>query len=209
MVCLLRLPLPLIPAKRGKPVMADEITDLLAAWKGGDEDALKRLVSVVYPEMRKIARAHLARRPASGTLESAALANEAYLKLIRAKGIECRDRSHFFAICAQMIRRILVDHVRSRQREKRGGAAVLVTLDEAIASPGTSGVDVVALDDALESLAKFDARKCRVVELRFFGGLNVEETAEVLAVSPETVMRDWKFAKAWLYRELLGGADPG
>ena len=182
--------------------MTDDITGLLAAWKGGDDEALKRLVSAVYPEMRKIARAHLARRSASGTLESAALANEAYLKLIRAKGIECHDRSHFLAVCAQMIRRILVDHARNRQRVKRGGGAVQVTLDEAIVAPQMNGVDVVALDEALEALARVDARKCRVVELRFFGGLSVEESAEVLEVSPETVMRDWKMAKTWLYREL-------
>ncbi len=189
--------------------MTDDITGLLAAWKDGDEEALKRLVSVVYPEMRKIARAHLARRSASQTLESAALANEAYLKLIRAKGIECHDRSHFFAVCAQMIRRILVDHARNRQRVKRGGGVVQVTLDEAIAFPQTTGVDVVALDDALQSLSQLDARKCRVVELRFFGGLSVDEAAEVLQVSPETVMRDWKMAKAWLFHELTGRSHKG
>jgi RNA polymerase sigma factor (TIGR02999 family) len=184
--------------------MADDIIGLLSAWKEGDEEALKRLVSVVYPEMRKIARVHLARRSANQTLESAALANEAYLKLVRAKGIECHDRSHFFAVCAQMVRRILVDHGRNRQRAKRGGGALQVTLDEAIVSPQSSAVDIVALDDALEALARLDTRKCRVVELRFFGGLSVDETAEVLEVSPETVMRDWKMAKAWLFRELKG-----
>lgn len=188
--------------------MTDDITGLLTAWKDGDEEALKRLVSVIYPEMRKIARAHLARLAASQTLESAALANEAYLKLIRVKGIECHDRSHFFAVCAQMIRRILIDHVRTRQRAKRGGGAVRVSLDDALASP-MQGVDVVALDDALEALSQFDPRKGRVVELRFFGGLSVEETAEVLQVSPETVMRDWKMAKAWLYRELTGRNHKG
>lgn len=182
--------------------MADDIIGLLSAWKGGDEEALKRLVSVVYPEMRKIARVHLARRSGSQTLESAALANEAYLKLIRAKGIECHDRSHFLAVCAQMIRRIVVDHARDRQRVKRGGGAIHMTIDEAIAAPDAGGVDVMALNDALQSLSKVDARKCRVVELRFFGGLSVEETAEVLELSAETVMRDWKMAKAWLYREL-------
>ena len=189
--------------------MTDDITGLLAAWKDGDEEALKQLVTVVYPEMRRIARAHLARRSASQTLESAALANEAYLKLIRAKGIECHDRSHFFAVCAQMIRRIVVDHARNRQRVKRGGGAVQITIDEAIAAPQTTTVDVVALDDALQSLSEVDARKCRVVELRFFGGLSVEETAEVLQVSPETVMRDWKMAKAWLYHELTGSSQKG
>ena len=190
--------------------MTHDITGLLSAWKGGDDDALKELVSVVYPEMRKIARAHLGRTSASQTLESAALANEAYLKLIRAKGIECHDRSHFFAVCAQMIRRILVDHARSRQRAKRGGGVVQVTVDEAVVSSQTAGVDVMALDDALQALSQFDVRKCRVVELRFFGGLSVDETAEVLQVSPETVMRDWKMAKAWLFRELKGSPNgPG
>lgn len=182
--------------------MTDDITGLLAAWQDGDRDALQRLVAVVYPEMRKIARAHLARRSANQSFESAALANEAYLKLIRAKGIELHDRSHFFAVCAQMIRRILVDHARDRQRVKRGGGAVQVTLDDEIAIPQKNGVDVVALDEALESLARIDPRKCRVIELRFFGGLTVDETAQVLKISPETVMRDWKMAKAWLYHEL-------
>jgi RNA polymerase sigma-70 factor, ECF subfamily len=184
---------------------SNDISALLVAWKEGDEDALKRLVSVVYPEMRKIARLHLARRPENRILESAALANEAYLRLIRAKGIECKDRAHFFAVCAQIIRRILVDHARNQRRIKRGGGAVEISLDEALLPAQMNGVDVLALDEALASLLKIDERKCRVVELRFFGGLSVEESAEVLEVSPETVMRDWKMAKAWLFRELTGG----
>jgi RNA polymerase sigma-70 factor (ECF subfamily) len=186
-----------------EPVMSEnDITALLAAWKDGDEEALKRLISVVYPEMRKIARVYLARRSAGQSLESASLVNEAYLKLIRAQGIECKDRSHFFAVCAQIIRRLLVDHARNRGRVKRGGGAVQITLDDALLSPQVSGVDVLALEEALDSLSRIDERKCRVVELRFFGGLSVDESAEVLQVSPETVMRDWKMAKAWLYREL-------
>src|SRR5213078_4741012 len=156
-----------------------DITTLLVAWKEGDDEALKSLVSLVYPELRRIARLNLARRSPERTLESAALANEAYLKLIRSKGIECKDRAHFFAVCAQVIRRILVDHARNKRRVKRGGDALQITLDE-----------------ALQSLSKIDPRKSRVVELRFFGGLSVEESAEVLNVSPETVMRDWKMAKA-------------
>ena len=185
---------------------SNEITALLVAWKAGDGEALQRLISVVYPEMRKIARVHLARRSGGQTFESAALANEAYLRLIRAKGLECKDRAHFFAVCAQIIRRVLVDHARNRRRIKRGGGAVEVTLDEAFLPTRIDAVDVLALDEALESLSRIDARKCRVVELRFFGGLSVEESAEVLQVSPETVMRDWKMARAWLYRELTRDA---
>jgi len=185
---------------------SSQITALLVAWKAGDGEALQRLISVVYPEMRKIARVHLARRSGGQTFESAALANEAYLRLIRAKGLECKDRAHFFAVCAQIIRRVLVDHARNRRRIKRGGGAVEVTLDEAFIPTRIDAIDVLALDEALESLSRIDARKCRVVELRFFGGLSVEESAEVLQVSPETVMRDWKMARAWLYRELTRDA---
>jgi len=185
---------------------SSQITALLVAWKAGDGEALQRLISVVYPEMRKIARVHLARRSGGQTFESAALANEAYLRLIRAKGLECKDRAHFFAVCAQIIRRVLVDHARNRRRIKRGGGAVEVTLDEAFLPTRIDAVDVLALDEALQSLSRIDARKCRVVELRFFGGLSVEESAEVLQVSPETVMRDWKMARAWLYRELTRDA---
>jgi len=185
---------------------SSQITALLVAWKAGDGEALQRLISVVYPEMRKIARVHLARRSGGQTFESAALANEAYLRLIRAKGLECKDRAHFFAVCAQIIRRVLVDHARNRRRIKRGGGAVEVTLDEAFLPTRIDAVDVLALDEALESLSRIDARKCRVVELRFFGGLSVEESAGVLQVSPETVMRDWKMARAWLYRELTRDA---
>ena len=185
---------------------SSQITALLVAWKAGDGEALQRLISVVYPEMRKIARVHLARRSGGQTFESAALANEAYLRLIRAKGLECKDRAHFFAVCAQIIRRVLVDHARNRRRIKRGGGAVEVTLDEAFLPTRNDAIDVLALDEALQSLSRIDARKCRVVELRFFGGLSVEESAEVLQVSPETVMRDWKMARAWLYRELTRDA---
>lgn len=183
-----------------KPEDSGEITGLLAAWSQGDEEALSRLIPVVYPELRRIARAHLARR--DQTLESAALVNEAYLKLIRARGIHCENRLHFFALCAQVIRRILVDHARRSRYTKRGGGRVRVPLEEAFLGTRARGVEVLAMDDALGSLTKLDPRKARVVELRFFGGLNVEETAEVLRVSPETVQRDWKMAKTWLFREL-------
>jgi|SRR5579884_531052 len=180
-----------------------DLTGLLEAWNEGDEDALKRLISIVYPEMRRIARRHLDRREPN-SFESAALVNEAYLKLIRAKGIQCENRVHFFALCSQMIRRILVDHARDQQRIKRGGNGIVVPLDEALLGTRARGVEILALDEALCSLSEIDARKSRVVELRYFGGLNVVETAEVLQVSQETVLRDWKMAKAWLLRELAG-----
>ena len=178
------------------------ISGLLAAWNNGDKEALSRLVPFVYPELRRIARQQLWRRSAGHTLESAALANEAYLRLVRAGGIQCENRVHFLALCSQIIRRILVDHARGRGYAKRGGKAVRVSLDGALLPARTRGIDVLALDDALESLSKIDDRKSRVVELRYFGGLSVEETAEIMEVSPETVKRDWKVAKAWLFSAL-------
>jgi RNA polymerase sigma-70 factor (ECF subfamily) len=177
---------------------------MLMAWGNGDEDALSGLMPLVYPELRRIARKHLARGLPAQTLESAALVNEAYLKLIRAHGLRCENRLQFFALCAQIIRHILVDHARKRRYAKRGGGAVQVPLDEALIGARTGGADVLALNEALETLSKVDPRKGRVVELRYFGGLSVEETAEVLQVSPETAKRDWKIAKAWLLRELSG-----
>ena len=184
-----------------------DISGLLAAWNNGDEEALSHLMSCVYPELRRIARQRLGRRPAGHTLESAALANEAYLKLIRAGGIRCENRVHFLALCSQIIRRILVDHARSRGYAKRGGNALRVSLDEALLAAKARGVEVLALDEALQALSKIDARKSRVVELRYFGGLSVDETAEVLGISPETVKRDWRTAKAWLLGELTGEND--
>lgn len=181
---------------------AEDISGLLAAWSQGSEEALSALIASVYPEVRRIARQHLGGRASDHTLQSAALANEAYLKLIRARGIQCQNRAHFFALCAQIIRRILVDYARRGRYAKRGGDAVRVPIEEALLGTRARGIELVALDDALESLSKIDARKGRVVELRYFGGLSVEETAEVLGVSPETVMRDWKMARTWLFREL-------
>jgi RNA polymerase sigma factor (TIGR02999 family) len=179
-----------------------DISQLLVAWNGGDEAALQELIPLVYPELRRIARIHLARRASDDTLESAALVNEAYLKLVRSQGIECHNREHFFAVCAQMIRRILVDHARNRRYAKRGGNMVHISLDNALLGARAHGVDILALDEALNSLSKVDARKVQVVEMRFFGGLSVEETSKVLKISPETVMRDWNFAKAWLVSRL-------
>jgi RNA polymerase sigma factor (TIGR02999 family) len=181
-----------------------DISGLLVRWSEGDEEALGRLMTTVYPELRQIARLHLRRRPPGQTLESAAVANEAYLKLVRAGSIRCENRTHFLALCSQIMRRILVDHARSRGYAKRGGNAVRVPLDDAVAGVEARDIDMVALDQALESLAEIDARKGRVVELRYFGGLSNEEAAEVLGISPETAKRDWKMAKAWLFAALTG-----
>ncbi len=181
-----------------------DITELLRAWGSGDEDALSDLMPMVYPELRRVARKHLARGLPGQTLESAALVNEAYLKLIRGHGIHCENRLQFFALCAQIIRHILVDHARNRRYAKRGGGAVQIPLDEALIGTRGSGAEVLALNEALTSLSKIDPRKGRVVELRYFGGLSVGETAGVLRISPETAKRDWKMAKAWLLRELNG-----
>lgn len=179
-----------------------DITGLLVAWNDGDADALDHLIDLVYPELQRIARQHLKRQRAGESLESAALANEAYLKLVRAGGIRCENRAHFLALCAQIIRRILVDHARSRGFAKRGGDAMRLPLDEILLLAETRGIELLALDEALDSLARIDGRKSRVVELRYFGGLEIEETAEVLGVSLDTVKRDWRMAKAWLIAAL-------
>jgi RNA polymerase sigma factor (TIGR02999 family) len=184
-----------------------DISELIAAWGSGDEQALHCLMPLVYPRLRRIARQHLARCQVRHTLESAALANEAYLKLVRAGGIRCESRVHFLALCSQIIRRILVDHARNRGYAKRGGGAMQVSLDEGVIAAKARQVDVLALDEALATLSEFDPRKGRVVELRYFGGLSVDETAEYLGISPETAKRDWKMAKAWLFGELTGKKD--
>jgi RNA polymerase sigma factor (TIGR02999 family) len=184
-----------------------DISCLIAAWGAGDERALRSLMSVIYPDLRRIARRHLGRHQVGQTLESAALANEAYLKLARAGGIRCENRVHFLALCSQILRRILVDHARSRGYDKRGGNALHVPLDEVLVGARARGVEVLALDEALDSLSKIDARKTRVVELRYFGGLSIEETGQVMGISPETVKRDWKMARAWLLAALTGDQD--
>jgi RNA polymerase sigma-70 factor, ECF subfamily len=185
----------------------NDITATLAAWADGDKNALDRLIPVLYPEFRRIARQYLGRRSGE-SLESAALANEVYLKLMGAGTIQCESRAHFLALCAQMSRRILVDHARRRMSAKRGGDAVQVPLDEVLVQVESGGIDVIALDRALEALAAVDGRKSRLVQLRYFGGLSVEEAARVLDVSPETAKRDWKMARAWLYAELAGKQKP-
>jgi RNA polymerase sigma factor (TIGR02999 family) len=181
-----------------------DITRMLAAWNDGDAEALDRLMDLVYPKLRRIAHQHLGGRRAGQSLESAALANEAYLKLVRAGGIRCESRVHFMALCSQIIRRIMVDHARRRGFAKRGGDALHVTLDEALVQTQARSVDVLALDDALDDLARIDGRKSRVVELRYFGGLEIEEAAEVLGISVGTAKRDWRMAKAWLFSTLTG-----
>jgi RNA polymerase sigma-70 factor, ECF subfamily len=179
-----------------------DISGMLAAWSEGKAAALDQLMDLLYPALRRIARQHLERRRPGETLESAALANEAYLKLLRSGGIQCNDRAHFLALCSQIIRRILVDHARRRRFAKRGGEMIQVSLDEVLLASESRGVEVVALDEALEMLARIDPRKSRVVELRYFGGMKIEETAEFLGISLETAKRDWRMAKAWLMGQL-------
>src|SRR5512136_2665617 len=184
-----------------------DITAMLIAWKGGDTKALDRLTELIYPELLRTARRNLERRRGGSSLDSAALTNEAYLKLARAGGINCENRVHFLALCSQIMRRILVDHARRRGFAKRGGKAQRVPLDEVLLVAQARGVEVLALDEALDTLARIDKRKSRVVELRYFGGLKIEETAEVLGVSIDTVKRDWRMARAWLIAELTGKPD--
>src|SRR5262245_41166695 len=176
-----------------------DISALLAAWGEGDAQALGKLIPIVYPELRRIARHHLDHRPPGHTLESAALANEAYLKLVRAGGIRCENRVHFLALCSQIIRRILVDHARARGSSKRGSKTERVPLDDVLLGIEAQGVEILALNEALDSLAQIDARAARVVELRDCGGLTAEETAEIVGITPVRVKRDWQRAKVWLY----------
>jgi RNA polymerase sigma-70 factor, ECF subfamily len=181
---------------------ATEVTQFLNAWCKGDEGALEQLAPVVESELRRLARVYLSKESAGHTLQPTALVNEAYLRLIEWNTVEWQNRAHFYAVAAKIMRRVLVNHAIARRRQKRGGDdVVLVSLKEA-GTVADRGADVMALDEALESLASFDDRKSRVVELRFFGGLNAEETAEVLGISPRTVHREWDLARAWLFREL-------
>ena len=179
-----------------------QITRLLIDWRGGDQAALEQLIPLVHDELRRLARRHMAHEHAGHTLQATALVNEAYVRLIDVRQVKWQDRAHFFAMSSRLMRRILVDFARSKGYQKRGGGAQKVSFDEALVVSQEPGQDLVALDDALNALSAFDARKAQVVEMRFFGGLSVEETAEALKVSVDTVMRDWKLAKAWLLREL-------
>jgi len=178
------------------------VTAILLKWREGDESALDQLVPIVHNELRRIARRCMAGERAGHSLQATALVNEAYLRLIDVQHVDWQNRAHFLAMSARLMRRILVDYARSKGYQKRGGGAMKVTFDEGLPVVVEPALDLVALDDALKALATVDERKSRVIELRFFGGLSVEETANVLAVSPETVMRDFKLAKAWLMREL-------
>jgi len=188
---------------------SSEITQLLHAWQRGDELALQQLTPVVYAELHRMARHYMARERDGHTLQTTALINEVYLRLVNVKEVQWQDRAHFFAISAQLMRRILTDFARSHGYQKRGAGAPHVPLDEACLASPEPGVDLVALEQALTRLGETDNRKSKVVELRFFGGMTVEETAEVLHISSETVMRDWSVARAWLLRELDGGVSHG
>jgi RNA polymerase sigma factor (TIGR02999 family) len=179
-----------------------EVTGLLLAWSAGEQSAFEKLVPLIYAELRRVAHRYMGRERPGHSLQTTALLNEAYLRLIDASRVRWQNRAHFFAVSAQLMRRILVDFARSRHYLKRGGAVQKVSLDEALVVSNGRGEDLVALDNALNALAAIDARKSQVVELRFFGGLSVEETAEVLKVSPDTVLRDWRLAKVWLAREM-------
>jgi len=190
------------------PAEAD-VTQLLLAWGQGDEAALEKLIPLVYQELHRIARLHMQGQQPRHTLQTTALVNEAYLRLVDLDQVRWQNRAHFFAVSAQLMRRILVDYARSRNSLKRGGGVRPVKLDECVVMSPNPSEDLVELDEALKTLAEIDCRKERVVELRFFGGLTVKETAEVLQVSPVTVMTDWKLAKMWLLRELAGNKADG
>jgi RNA polymerase sigma factor (TIGR02999 family) len=191
------------------PTMSpQEVTRLLADWGRGDRSALDKLFPLVHAELRRIAKRQMSQERAGHTLQATALVNEAYLKLAGQEGFEWHDRAHFYAVCAQVMRHILIDHARGHARDKRGGGAIQVSLNEVAVMPAEQAGDFVALDEALRALEAIDPQKGRIVELRYFGGLSIEETAEVLKISPRTVRREWQRAKAWLYRMIAeGGGD--
>lgn len=180
----------------------DDVTRLLADWQNGDRSALDRLIPLLYNELRRIAARHLHSERSGHTLQTTALVHEAYLRLVDDTHVECNGRTHFLGIAASVIRQILVDHARTRNALKRGGGAAKLSLEEAFAVPIEKDPDVLVVDDALNTLSKIDPQQARIVELRFFAGLTIEKTAEVLHVSPSTVKRDWILAKAWIYRAL-------
>jgi RNA polymerase sigma factor (TIGR02999 family) len=179
-----------------------QVTQLLLIWRQGDEAALDRLLPVVYPELRRLAHRYMAGQRPSHTLQPTALLNELYLRLVDCQLVNWQNRAHFIAVCANLMRRVLVDYARSKQYQKRGGGAIHVSLDEGLMPGAKAGRELIALDETLKILAEMDARKSKVVELRFFGGLTTKEIAEVLDVSQDTVVRDWRFAKAWLQTQL-------
>ena len=185
----------------------NQISELLRAWSDGDQAALEQLTPIVYAELHRLAKHYLGREGGRQSIQATELVNEAYLRLVNAKDVPWRDRAHFLAVAARVMRRILVDHARSRHYQKRGGDAVRVTLDDALVVTREPDADFVALDDALTALEAIDARKSQVVEMRFFGGLTIDETAEALQISRDTVKRDWSIAKLWLLRELRAGSN--
>jgi RNA polymerase sigma factor (TIGR02999 family) len=186
-----------------------EVTGLLLSWRQGDAAALDRLVPLVYDELRLVARRHLQREPPGHALQATALVHEVYLRLVDVDRMTLANRTHFLAVSARLMRQILVDHARRQGADKRGGGVTMIGLDEAVAAAAhTSSVDVLALDEALDALSSFDARQCRVVELRFFAGLNIPEAADALGVSTATVEREWAMAKAWLHRRLSAPGEP-
>jgi RNA polymerase sigma factor (TIGR02999 family) len=191
------------------PPSVHEVTQLLQAWSEGDRRALEELIPLVYEELHKVAHGYMAHEPPDHTLQTTAVVNEAYLRLVNFRQCSWQNRAHFFAVCAKLMRQILIDFARSRRYLKRGGANPHIPLEQALVASCEEPADLLALDDALQRLAAQDPRKSQVVELRFFGGLSVEETAEVLKVSAETVMRDWKVAKVWIFRELSGVRQHG
>jgi RNA polymerase sigma factor (TIGR02999 family) len=182
-----------------------EVTGLLLSWRQGDAAALDRLVPLVYDELRRVARGHLRREAPGHSLQATVLVHEVYLRLVDVDRMTLESRTHFFAVAARLMRQILVDHARRKRADKRGGGVTMMSLDEVSPAARTSSVDVLALDEALDTLSSFDVQQCRVVELRFFGGLNIDETAEALGVSTATVEREWALAKAWLYQRLSSG----
>jgi RNA polymerase sigma factor (TIGR02999 family) len=181
---------------------APDVTQLLANWSQGDQGALDKLMPLVYGELRRLASSHLRRERSNHTLQSTALVHEAFMRLVNQQDVQWRNRAHFYAIAAQMIRRILVDYARSQHAEKRGSGAVKLALDDAMAVPQQADMDLLGLNDALHQLAELDARQSRIVELRFFAGLSIEETAEVMNLSPASIKREWNTARAWLFREM-------
>ena len=179
-----------------------DVTGLLLSWRQGDAAALDRLVPLVYDELRRVARRHLRREQPGHALQATALVHEVYLRLVDVDRLTLKNRTHFFAVAAKLMRQILVDHARRQHADKRGGGATMMSLDDVSPAAQPPSVDVLALDQALEALSAIDARQCRVVELRFFAGLNIDEAAEALGISPATVEREWALAKAWLFRRL-------
>jgi len=196
-----RFPLPDVPRH--------DVTALLLDRRGGNASAVEKLMPLVHGELRRIARRHMAGERPDHLLQATALVNEVYLRLVDVRRVQWQDRAHFFAVAARLMRRVLVDFARAQKNQKRGGALQHVTLDQDLHAPSDTPADLIAIDDALQALSAAYERKAQVVELRFFGGLSVQETAEVLKISEETVMRDWKFAKNWLMRELSRGVRPG